>query len=88
MPDYVFMHLVENASFNKGRAKIYAGVAGNLVAFACQLSFQRGHEGNVSFISKTQLIEHYTQSLGAIHIGSQRMIIMPATAMKLIEKYF
>lgn len=88
MSDHVFMHLLESASFNKGKEKIYAGVPGNLVAFACQLSFQRGHDGNVSFISKTQLIEHYTLKLGAIHIGSQRMIIMPATAIKLIEKYF
>jgi hypothetical protein len=88
MADHVFMHLVESAPFNKGKGKIYAGVPGNLVAFACKLSFQRGHEGNVSFISKTQLIEHYVQSLSAIHIGKQRMIIVPTTALQLIEKYF
>ena len=64
--DHVFMHLVENAPFNKGKTKVYAGVAGNLVAFACKLSFQRGHEGNVSFISKTQLIHDYEKSLGHI----------------------
>jgi len=57
--DHVFMHLVESAPFNKGKAKIYSGVSGNLVAFACKLSFQRGHEGNLAFISKTQLIEQY-----------------------------
>jgi len=57
--DHVFMHLVESAPFNKGKAKIYSGVPGNLVAFACKLSFQRGHEGNLAFISKTQLIEQY-----------------------------
>ncbi len=51
--DHVYMHLVENAPFNKGQNKMYAGVAGNLVAFACRLSFQRGHEGNVSFLSKS-----------------------------------
>lgn len=88
MPDHVFMHLVESAPFNKGRSKIYSGVPGNLVAFACQLSFQRGHEGNVSFISKTQLIDHYVESLGAVHIGNQRMLIVPSVALKLIEKYF
>ena len=88
MPDHVFMHLVESAPFNKGKEKVYAGVPGNLVAFACQLSFQRGHQGNVSFISKTQLIEHYSKSLGAIHIGRQRMIIIPAVAIKLINQYF
>ncbi len=87
-PDHVYMHLVESAPFNKGKAKIYAGVPGNLVAFACKLSFQRGHEGIVSFISKTQLIDHYIQSLGAIHFGGRLMIIETNAALKLIHKYF
>lgn len=81
------MHLVENAPFNKGKTKVYAGVAGNLVAFACKLSFQRGHEGNVSFISKTQLIHHYEKSLGAYHFGGRLMVIETKAALKLIDKY-
>jgi hypothetical protein len=67
--DHVYMHLVESAPFNKGKTKMYAGVPGNLVAFACKLSFQRGHDGNVSFISKSQLVQHYIDTLGAIHFG-------------------
>lgn len=51
--DHVYMHLVESTPFNKGKTKVYAGVPGNLVAFACKLAFQRGHDGNVSFFSKT-----------------------------------
>jgi hypothetical protein len=86
--DHIFMHLVESAAFNKGKAKVYAGVPGNLVAFGCRQSFRHGYEGNVSFLSKTQLIEHYTQSLGAIHIGGHRMIIETQAALKLINKYF
>lgn len=82
------MHLVENAPFNKGLSKMYAGVAGNLVAFACKLSFQRGHEGNVSFISRTQLINHYEKTLGAFHFGGRVMIIETKSALKLIDKYF
>jgi len=82
------MHLVESAHFNKGRAKIYSGVPGNLVAFACKLSFQRGHKGTVSFISKTQLIDHYIESLGAIHVGGRLMIIDSNAASKLINRYF
>jgi hypothetical protein len=85
---HVFMHLVESAPFNKGKAKMYSGVPGNLVAFACKVSFQRGHEGNVSFISKTQLIDHYENSLGAIHFGGRIMIIETITALKLIDRYF
>jgi hypothetical protein len=86
--DHVYMHLVENAPFNKGKSKVYAGVSGNLVAFACRLSFQRGHEGNVSFLSKSQLIEHYQQTLGAFHLGGRIMIIGTKAALKLIDKYF
>ena len=82
------MHLVENAPFNKGQAKMYSGVAGNLVAFACKLSFQRGYEGNVSFLSKSKLVEHYESSLGAFHFGGRVMIIEPSAAFKLINKYF
>jgi hypothetical protein len=87
-PDHVYMHLVESAPFNKGRSKIYTGVPGNLIAFACKLSFQRGHEGNVSFFSKTQLVQHYIDSLGAMHIGGRIMIIDTTAALKLINKYF
>ena len=86
--DHVYMHLVENAPFNKGRIKMYAGVAGNLVAFACKLSFQRGHQGNVSFHSKTQLVQHYIDILGATHVGGRIMIIHTVAALKLIDKYF
>ncbi len=86
--DHIFLHLIENAPFNKGREKMYVGVAGNLVAFTCKLSFQRGHEGNVSFISKTQLIDHYVKTLGAFHFGGRIMIIDTKAAIKLINRYF
>ncbi|HRQ19615.1 MAG TPA: hypothetical protein PL085_21235, partial [Agriterribacter sp.] len=59
-----------------------------LVAFACKLSFQRGHEGNVSFFSKTRLVQHYIDSLGAMHVGGRIMIIDTIAALKLIDKYF
>jgi hypothetical protein len=86
--DHVYLHLLENAPFNKGNSKVYAGVPGNLVAFACRLSFQRGHEGNVSFLSKSQLIEHYERTLGAFHFGGRVMIIETRAALKLIATYF
>ncbi len=86
--DHVFMHLIESAPFNTGKRKTYFGVPGNLVSFACKLSFQRGNEGYVSFIAKTALIDHYIESLGAIHFGGHLMIINTSAALKLIDKYF
>jgi hypothetical protein len=86
--DHVLLHLIENAPFNKGKAKVYAGVPGNLVAYACKLSFQRGCDGYVFFIAKTKLIDHYISILHAEHIGGHRMVINTLAALKLISKYF
>lgn len=86
--DHVYMHLIESAPFNIGKNKTYLGVSGNLVAFACKLSFQRGGEGYVSFLSKTKLIEHYEKSLGAVHIGGRNMVITTEAALILTNKYF
>jgi hypothetical protein len=86
--DHVYMHLIESAPFNKGKDKAYLGVPGNLVAFACRVSYQRGGGGYLSFNSKTQLIEHYIKSLGAVHFGGNLMVITPDTSLRLIDKYF
>ena len=86
--DHVYMHLLENAPFNIGEKKLYEGVAGNLVAHACKLSFQQGFEGFVAFTAKTKLIEHYQKTLGAYTLGGHRMIIPTDSAQILVDKYF
>ena len=86
--DHVFIHLVESANFNKGSNKMYLGVAGNLFAFACKLSFEKGYEGYVAFDSKSALIEHNKEKLGASHFRGQRMFIETVNAVMLITKYF
>ena len=86
--DHIYMELVESAPFNLGRNKLYEGVPGNLVAFACKVSFQYGFDGFVSFTAKTKLIEHYEKTLGAYHFGNHLMIIHTGAAQHLIDKYF
>jgi hypothetical protein len=86
--DHVFMDLLESAPFNIGLNKLYEGVAGNLVAYACKVSFQKGFDGFIAFTAKTQLIEHYETTLGAFHFKNQRMIIDTIAAKRLVEKYF
>ena len=86
--DHVYMHLLENAPFNIGQNKLYEGVAGNLVAHACKVSFQNGYDGFVSFTAKTKLIEHYQKTFGAYTLGGHRMIIPTQSAQILIDKYF
>jgi hypothetical protein len=86
--DHYYLHLIESAPFNLGRNKLYEGVPGNLFAFTCKSSWDKGYQGFVSFTSKTKLIEHYEKTLGATHIGGHKMVIFPAEALKLIKKYF
>lgn len=86
--NHMFMHLIESAPFNKGKNKLYVGVPGNLVAFLCKESWDKGYEGISSFISKTRLIEQYEKMLGAVHVGGHKMIIFPEAALKLIKNYF
>lgn len=87
-PDHVYLHLLENAPFNIGKNKLYEGVAGNLVAHACKVSFQQGFDGFVGFTAKTKLKEHYQETLGAYTLGGQRMVIPTEAAQILINNYF
>lgn len=86
--DHIFMNLLESAPFNIGKRKLYEGVAGNLVAYACKVSFQKGYGGFVVFTAKTQLIKHYEKTLGAFHFKNQRMILDTRAAKLLVNKYF
>ncbi|AFU69534.1 hypothetical protein P700755_002816 [Psychroflexus torquis ATCC 700755] len=86
--DHIYMDLLESAPFNIGKEKLYEGVAGNLVAYACKTSFQKGYEGFVVFTAKSRLIKHYEETLGAYHFKNQRMIIDTELAKFLMTKYF
>ncbi len=88
MDDHFFLHLIENASFNKGHTKLYAGVAPNLVAFACKKSFEKEYGGALAFIAKTALIEHYESTLGAKRFAGNRMLLETPAAFILVTRYF
>lgn len=82
------MHLIESAKFNKGKSKVYFGVPGNLIAFACKVSVDKGYDGFLAFDAKSALIQHYQESLYATHFRGLRMFIEPNAALKLISHYF
>lgn len=86
--DHIFMNLIESSNFNKGRNKVYLGVSGNLVAYACKVAFERSYQGFVAFDSKTALIKHYQQTLGATHLRGLRMFFETTAATKLVRQYF
>ena len=86
--DHVFVHLVENAKFNQGKNRLYQGVAGNLFAYACKLSFDRGYDGFLSFFAKSQLIDHYVKTLGAQKMGGLQLVVDSVAAARLIKRYY
>ena len=86
--DHIYMDLLESAPCNLGKNKLYEGVPGNLVAYACKMSFQNGFDGFISFTAKTKLIKHYEKTLGAYHFGKHLMIIATNVAQELVDKYF
>lgn len=86
--DHIFMSLIESNKFNRGAKKVYLGVPGNLVSFACKISFDKGYSGYVSFESKTKLKEHYQKTLGAHLLFGNFMAIDTKAAAKLVGQYF
>ena len=86
---FVYVSLVESAPQNRTKEKTNDGVGGNLFAFACKLSMEKGFDGFVTFESKTELMGYYAKNFGAKPIGnSNRMFIDEAAAKKLIATYF
>lgn len=61
---------------------------GNLVAYACKVSVDKGYEGFLAFDAKSALIKHYQESLYATHFRGLRMFIETSAALRLILPIF
>lgn len=86
---YIEMHLIECAPHNLGCNREFIGVAGNMVAFGCRMSFELGFEGYVCFTAKTKLIDHYIKTLGAQVLNNTgRMTILPTASKILVSSYY
>lgn len=91
----VRVDIVEAAPFNNPHNKLfkqkeYAGVGGHLFAEAVKESYKQGYDGYVFFKAKTNLIEHYESTLGAVLINPKDriMAIDERAARKLYEQYY
>lgn len=59
-----------------------------MFAIACKLSWEAGNEGYVQFTAKSDLVEHYQNTLNAKCLDRQNMYIDSYGAITLIKKYF
>jgi len=78
--------LVELSKAHIGKSKQIDRIAGCLIAFAVQISFEKGYAGFISLVPKTVLIKLYIQKYGFSKYGSQ-LAIDGKAAISLIQKY-
>jgi hypothetical protein len=66
------IRLLASSVENKGKEKIYDGIPGCLIAFACRLAINKyGSEACVSLVPKTGLIQHHMKKYYMKHGGWQ-----------------
>jgi len=63
------IRLIENSNPNKGKNKEYDYVAGCLIAYTCELAFEKNYDGFVSLKPKSEIIELYTSKYGLKPMG-------------------
>jgi hypothetical protein len=86
--DFVEITHLEAHPDHVGRGKKLRGIAGNLIAYAAQVSLEMGAEGFVALVAKTELIDHYRKTYGFQRVGnSHRMILGELAASRLIRTY-
>lgn len=79
--------IVETAPHNYGHKGKYEGVGAHLFAIACQCSWEAGCDGFVAFTAKSNLVEHYMETLNARIFFDRRMYIDEDAANILLDKY-
>ncbi|WP_300600846.1 hypothetical protein [Niabella sp.] len=81
------IHLLACAKEHVGKHKVYDGIAGHLIAFACRLALkQYGSSACVSLVPKTRLKIHYMRQYGMLDAGWQLFLEGKALS-NIILKY-
>lgn len=82
----IHINLLEVSKENKGKGKKIDRIAGCLLAFGAQVSFEKGYLGFTSLLPKTELIDLYIKKYGFSQYGRQ-LAIERKSAIALIQKY-
>ena len=82
----IHINLIESSDDNKTPNKKVERVAGCLLAFAIQVSFENGYFGFTSLVPKTKLIKLYCTKYGFSQFGRQ-LAIEGKEAIKIIQEY-
>jgi hypothetical protein len=81
----IHINLIESNKLHRGRDKKIKNIPGSLISYACKVAFQKGYDGFVSLIPKTELIDYY-KSYGFVQVGAHMAVFLEASRL-LILKY-
>ena len=80
------MNLIETSGDQRWKEKTIYNIAGCLLAFGCQVAFNRGYYGFMSLHPKTKLIDLYQDKYGFNQFG-RLLAVEGESAKYLITKY-
>ena len=84
---YIEVALAEANPKNVGKDGKYKGVGAHLFSIASRLSLDLGYDGYVTFISKTNLVQHYIDELHAEVLFGSNMQLGTEASKRLVEIY-
>ena len=82
----VHLNLIETSNEHRGSKKTIENIAGCLIAFCCQVAFERGYLGFVSLQPKSQLIDYYQDNYNFRQYG-RYLGIEQELSRQLVLKY-
>ena len=82
----IHIRLLEVNQADRGKDRRYANIAGCLIAFACQMAFEKNYDGFVSLFPKSELVEWYKTRYGLNSMG-RRLYTELENSDRLIQKY-
>ena len=83
----VEIRLLASSIENVGTDKIFLGIAGCLIAYACRQSIAHYAEyACVSLVPKTRLRKYYVKEYGMVHAGNS-VCLMGEGLIKMIQKH-
>lgn len=82
----IHINLIEVGNKNKGSSKKIDNIAGCLLAYACEIAYEKGYYGFVSLQPKTKLIDLYQDRYGFRQFG-RLLAVWQESAHLLMTKY-
>ena len=82
----IHINLIESSMKHRGKGKQIDNIPGCLISYCCKLAFEKGYDGFVSLILKTQLTDYYRKTYGFVQVGAQ-MAIFDEQSRLIISKY-